>query len=91
MEKCGTFAQNKHSGDRKTVITKQWLYNTTPEYLLDVVFSVCSMPLVYNGDSCHYETVSEAAVTGIGGWFEMAISLKGHENRSRGTSIVGRL
>jgi hypothetical protein len=47
----------------------------TIEELLKAVFSVRSVPMIYNGGQLPSEESLETAVTRAGGWCEMAVSL----------------
>jgi hypothetical protein len=58
--------------------------------LLEVVFSVRSTLSLYNEGQLPLRKSLEMAVRRVGGWCDMAASLRGHESRSRGTSTVGR-
>jgi hypothetical protein len=49
--------------------------------LLEAVFSVRSVPRLYNEG----QRSLEMTVRRVGGWCEMAASLRGNEPRSRGT------
>jgi hypothetical protein len=55
-----------------------------------VVFSVPSVPGLYNEDQLPLRDSLETRVRRVGGWCEMAASLRGLEPGSRGTSTVGR-
>jgi hypothetical protein len=54
------------------------------------VFSVRSVPRLYAGDQLPLRQSLETAVRRVGGWCEMAASLRGREPRSGGSSTVGR-
>jgi myo-inositol catabolism protein IolC len=60
------------------------------EQLFEVVFSVRSVPKLYNEDQLPLWESLETAIRRVEGWREMATSLLGREPVSRGTSIVGR-
>jgi hypothetical protein len=58
--------------------------------ILEAVFSVRSVPTLYNEDNLPLRDSPETAVKRIGIWCEMAASMRGHERGSIGTSTVGR-
>jgi hypothetical protein len=60
------------------------------EELLEDVFSVESVPRLYNEDQLPLRDSPETAVRRVGGWCEMAASLQVREPRSRGLSTAGR-
>jgi hypothetical protein len=70
--------------------------HATIEELLEAMFSVRSVPRLYNEDQLPLrvsrEGVCRQAILRrqLGGWCEMAASLRGLEPGSRGTSAVGR-
>jgi hypothetical protein len=57
----------------------------TMNELLEVVFSVRSVPRLYNEGQLPLES-HVTAVRRVGGWCEMAASLRGRESVSKGTS-----
>jgi hypothetical protein len=57
--------------------------------IMKAKFSVGSMPRLCN-DQMPLQESPEMAVRRVGGWCEMAASLRGRESRSRGSSTVGR-
>jgi hypothetical protein len=59
------------------------------EKVLEAVFSVLSMPRLYNEDQLPLRDSLETAVRKVGGWCKMAASLRGREPGSRGMSAVG--
>jgi hypothetical protein len=60
--------------------------HATIEELLEAVFSVRSVPKLYNGDQLIIEKSLETGDRRVGGWCEMVASLRGHEPGGRGTS-----
>jgi hypothetical protein len=83
--------------DSRHVMASTNMHATTAE-LLENVFSVRSMPRLYNeaqllivvGPSRVRVESLETAIKRVGGWCEMAASLRGGESGSRGTSTVER-
>jgi hypothetical protein len=63
---------------------------TTTEELLKAQFSVRFTSGLYNEDQLSSRDSNETAVRRVGGWCEMAASLRGCERGSTGTSTVGR-
>jgi hypothetical protein len=55
---------------------------------MEEVFSVPSVPGLYNEDQLQLRVILETAVRRAGGWYEMAASLQGHEPGSKGTPTV---
>jgi hypothetical protein len=64
--------------------------HATIEELLETVISVLPVPRLYNEDQLPLRTSLETAVRREGGRCEMAVSLRGREAGSKGTSTVGR-
>jgi hypothetical protein len=64
--------------------------HATTEELLEAVFPVRSVLMLYNEDKLSLRETSETAVRRVGGWCEMAASLRGREPGSREMSTVGR-
>lgn len=64
--------------------------HSTTEELWDEMFSVRSLPRLYNDYQLSVRESSETAVRRVGGWREMADSLQGLEPTIRGTSAVWR-
>jgi hypothetical protein len=64
--------------------------HTTTEEQLEAVFSVWSAPRLYKEDQPPLREGPETAVRRVGGWCEMAASLRECEHRSKGMSTVGR-
>jgi hypothetical protein len=68
----------------------------TTDELWESVFSVRSVPRLYNEANCYYESVGslkslETAIRRLGGWCEMVASLRGGpEPGSKGSSIAGK-
>jgi hypothetical protein len=62
----------------------------TTDELLETVFSARSISRLYKKDQLPLRESLEMAVRRVEGWREMAISLRGREPGSRGTSAVGR-
>jgi hypothetical protein len=58
------------------------------EKLLEAVFFVRAVKRLYNEEQLPLWESPETAVRRVGGWCEMAASLRGREPRSRGTSTV---
>jgi hypothetical protein len=54
--------------------------------MLEEVFSVRALPRLYNEDKLPLQGSLEMAVRSVGGWCEMAASLRGREPGSRGMS-----
>jgi hypothetical protein len=83
----------------KTAVARERLWQARPflgngsaaiEGLLEVLFSVWSMPRVYNEDQLPLREHSVMVVRRVGGWCVMAASLQGREPQGRGTSAVQR-
>jgi hypothetical protein len=87
------------NGSANTSVARQWFNSrhlmaatdthTTIEELLEAVFSVRSVRRLYNEDQLPLRESLESAVRSVGGWCEMAASLRGREPGNRGTSTVG--
>jgi hypothetical protein len=60
------------------------------EELLGEVFYVWSVTRLYNEDQLPLRESLETAARRVGGWCEMAFTLRGHEPGNRGTPTVGR-
>jgi hypothetical protein len=58
--------------------------------IMEAVFSVQSVPRLYNEDQLPLRESPETAVRRVGGWCEMAASLRGREPGRKGTSTVRR-
>jgi hypothetical protein len=56
---------------------------------MEDTFSVRSVPRLYDEDQLPLQESLESAVRRVGGWCEMAVSLRGRELGSRATSTVG--
>jgi hypothetical protein len=59
---------------------------TDIEKLLEPLFSVRSVPMLYNLDQLPLQGSLETPVRRVGDWYEMAASLRGHKPGSRETS-----
>jgi hypothetical protein len=64
--------------------------HATIEELLEAVFSMLSVPSLYNEDQLPLRESSENAVRRVAGSGEMAASLRGREPGSRGMTTIGR-
>jgi hypothetical protein len=64
--------------------------HVTIEEIMGAVFSVRSVPWLYNEDQLKLRESLKMAVRKGGDWCEIAASLRGRESGSRGTSTVGR-
>jgi hypothetical protein len=82
------------TGDSITVVAREQLYGhvslATREAIMEAVFSVWSIPRLHNQDQLLLRESPDTAVRSVGGWCEMAASLREREPGSRGTSTVGR-
>jgi hypothetical protein len=83
------------NGSANTPVARQWLSSrhvitaTDTHAIMEAVFTVWSVPRLYNEGQLPLRESPETAVRREGGWCEMAASLRGHEPGSRGTSTVG--
>jgi hypothetical protein len=83
-------------GDSTTAFAKEQLCGhvvspaTTEHAVVEGTLSVLSVTGLYNGDRPSLRDSPETAVSRVGGWCDMAASLRGHEPGNTGTSIVGR-
>jgi hypothetical protein len=84
------------NGSANTPVASQWLNSRHviaakgTHVIMEEALSVPSVPRLYNEDQMPLRESPKTAVSRVGGWCEMAASLRGRESGSGGTSTVGR-